>query len=125
MTYQERLQTFVEKLNEDSDTFDFRVKEARKYDYIQKRIGEDRNWRTSFAIVKDLSSAVSIGYTKVKVGDLVETQNGRPQRGSAKATIMTEDENLLDGIWRGDLPNWKTDNYKQLLENREHNGMDV
>lgn len=126
MNYSERLQTFVKQLNEESDTFNFRVKEARKYDYIQKRIGNDRNWRTAFAVVKDLSSKVSIGYTKIKKGDLVKTQNGRPQRGSAIATIMTEDdEKLTNGIWRGDLRKWPTDNYKALLEDREHNGMDV
>lgn len=122
MDYEERLQTFIDQLNAEVDTYDFRIRNGRKYDYVQKHV-PNYGWQDSFAIIKTTNCKVAWGRQKVKPGDMVKLQSGQPKRGSAFGTIMTGDENQLDGLWKGKPCRRAADSYKALLEDRDFNGM--
>lgn len=122
MDYDERLQNFIEQLNESVSTYDFRVREGRKYDYVQKDV-PNYGWQDVFAVVKTTDCEVAWGHTKVKPGDYVDV-NGSPKRGTATGTIMTSDNRQLDGLdYKGSIRSRKADSYKELLEDRDYNGM--
>lgn len=123
MNYESQLQNLVDALNEESDTYEFRVNEARKYDYIEKQVLG--NWQRVAAVVKTLDCKVCNGYINTRVGDIVDLQGNTPKRGSAKGTIFTEDDNLTDAFSLGKLvkdfavPSWFRSEYEDRTPNSE------
>lgn len=120
MKYEKQLQALVDALNEEDDNREYRIKEARKYDYIEKYT--HYGWQRAAAVVKTLDSKVCNGYIKTRVGDIVKV-DGTPKRGSkfVKGTIFTDEDRITDAFHAGRLVNFTPKWFRNLYNSRTPN----